>query len=111
MIAVKFTLELGIELSFPVPAAVSQLVTDLETKTHRREPVRAIVRPSRAQQGDPGSGMPAAERSATPPLIPPEDVVDAVLDLVRDDTRSGSGVELWGGERPQHVPSIQRPVY
>ena len=56
------------------------------------------------------AAMPAAERSATPPLIPPEDVVAAVLDLVRDDTRSGSVVELWGGERPHLVPSTQRRV-
>ena len=33
-------------------------------------------------------------------LIPPEDVVDSVLDLVRDDTRSSSVVQLWGCERP-----------
>jgi len=56
------------------------------------------------------AAMPAEERSATPPLIPPGDVVDAVLDLVRDDTRSGSVVELWGGERPHLVPSTQRRV-
>ena len=54
------------------------------------------------------AAMPAEERTATPPLIPPEDVVDAVLGLVRDDTRSGSVVELWGGERPHLVPSTQR---
>jgi len=56
------------------------------------------------------AAMPAEERSAIPPLIPPEDVVGAVLDLVRDDTRSGSIVELWGGERPHLVPSTQRRV-
>jgi 3-oxoacyl-[acyl-carrier protein] reductase len=56
------------------------------------------------------AAMPAAERSAISPLIPPEDVVDAVLHLVRDDTRSGSVVELWSGERPHLVPSTQRRV-
>jgi NAD(P)-dependent dehydrogenase (short-subunit alcohol dehydrogenase family) len=56
------------------------------------------------------AAMPAEKRSAIPPLIPSEDVVAAVLDLVRDDTRSGSVVELWGGERPHFVHSTQRRV-
>lgn len=56
------------------------------------------------------AAMTAEEQSATPPLIPPEDVVDAVLDLVRDDTRSGSVVELWGGEQPHLLPATQRGV-
>lgn len=49
------------------------------------------------------------QRATTPPLIPPKDVVDVVLDLVRDDTLSGSVVELWGGERPYLAPARQRP--
>jgi hypothetical protein len=36
MIAMKFTIELDIGLSFPLQAALPQLVTDRETKTHRR---------------------------------------------------------------------------
>ena len=36
MIAMKFTIELDIGLSFLVQAALPQLVTDRETKTHRR---------------------------------------------------------------------------
>jgi NAD(P)-dependent dehydrogenase (short-subunit alcohol dehydrogenase family) len=47
------------------------------------------------------AAMSADARAAVPPLIPPEDVVDVVLDLVRDDTRSGSVVEMWGGEPPR----------
>ena len=36
MIAMKFTIELDIALSFLQQAALPQLVTDRETKTHRR---------------------------------------------------------------------------
>ncbi len=36
MIAMQFTIELDIRLSFLVQAALPQLVTDRETKTHRR---------------------------------------------------------------------------
>jgi hypothetical protein len=36
MIAVKFTIELDIGLSFLLQAALPRLVTDRETKTHRR---------------------------------------------------------------------------
>ena len=36
MIAMKFPIELDIGLSFLLPAALPQLVTDRETKTHRR---------------------------------------------------------------------------
>ena len=36
MIAMKFTIELDIGLSFLLQAALPQLVTDRETKTHRR---------------------------------------------------------------------------
>jgi hypothetical protein len=36
MIAMKFTIELDIALSFLLRAALPQLVTDRETKTHRR---------------------------------------------------------------------------
>lgn len=54
------------------------------------------------------AAMPAEQRSATPPLIPAEDVVNAVLDLVRDDTRSGSVVYLWGGEPPHLASPVQR---
>jgi NAD(P)-dependent dehydrogenase (short-subunit alcohol dehydrogenase family) len=54
------------------------------------------------------AAMPPEQRSAAPPLIPPEDVVNAVLDLVRDDTRSGSVVYLWGGEQPHLAPPVQR---
>ncbi len=45
MIAMKFTIELDIGLSVLPQAALPQLVTDRETKTHRRGRVQAIVRP------------------------------------------------------------------
>jgi hypothetical protein len=44
MIAMKLTIEPDIGLSFLLQAALPQLVTDRETKTHRRA-VQAIVRP------------------------------------------------------------------
>ncbi len=45
------------------------------------------------------AAMPAAERDATPPLIPPEDVAAAVTDFVVDDSLSGRVAVLEGGER------------
>jgi len=42
MIAMKFTIELDIGLSFLLQAALPQLVTDRETKTHRRGRVRSL---------------------------------------------------------------------
>jgi NAD(P)-dependent dehydrogenase (short-subunit alcohol dehydrogenase family) len=45
------------------------------------------------------AAMPAAERAAAPPLIPPEDIVAVVLDLIRDG-RSGTVVELVRGDTP-----------
>lgn len=53
------------------------------------------------------AAMGPEDRSATPPRIPPEELVAAVLDLVHDDTRSDSIVELWGGEQPHLVPPVQ----
>ncbi|MGX6606002.1 SDR family NAD(P)-dependent oxidoreductase [Micromonosporaceae bacterium Da 78-11] len=44
---------------------------------------------------------PAAERAALPPLIPPAEIVDVGLGLLRDG-RSGTVVEMWGGQ-PPHV--------
>ncbi|KUL31931.1 hypothetical protein ADL15_20695 [Actinoplanes awajinensis subsp. mycoplanecinus] len=40
-----------------------------------------------------------ADRAATPPLIPPADVVAVVLDLISTG-RGGTVVELWGGQEP-----------
>jgi NAD(P)-dependent dehydrogenase (short-subunit alcohol dehydrogenase family) len=40
-----------------------------------------------------------AERAATPPLIPPEEIVAVGLDLLRDG-RGGTIVEMWGGQPP-----------
>jgi len=42
MIVMKFTIELDTGLSFLLRAALSQLVTDRETKTHRRGPTLVI---------------------------------------------------------------------
>jgi hypothetical protein len=55
------------------------------------------------------AAMSTEQRSNTPPLIPPRDVVEMVLELVRDDSCSGSVVELWGGEPPLLVPPMSRP--
>lgn len=54
------------------------------------------------------AALSAEKRSTIPPLIPPGDVVTAVLELIRDDTRSGSVLELWGGEEPYLAPPLQR---
>jgi NAD(P)-dependent dehydrogenase (short-subunit alcohol dehydrogenase family) len=48
------------------------------------------------------AAKPSAERAATPPLIPPADLVAVVLDLIRNG-RSGSVVELLRGDRPPHL--------
>jgi NAD(P)-dependent dehydrogenase (short-subunit alcohol dehydrogenase family) len=47
------------------------------------------------------AALPAAQRAGRPPLIPPADVLDAVLTLVADDDASGTVVTLVGGEPPQ----------
>jgi NAD(P)-dependent dehydrogenase (short-subunit alcohol dehydrogenase family) len=49
--------------------------------------------------------MSAAERATSRPLIPPADVVDVVLDLIRRGT-GGTVVEMWGGDQPVvHAPA------
>jgi hypothetical protein len=40
--------------------------------------------------------MTPAQRAAAGPLVAPLDIVDVVVDLVRDDTCSGTVVELSG---------------
>ncbi len=55
------------------------------------------------------AAMTTEQRAATPPLVSPDEVVGAVLDLVRDDDRSGSVVYLWGGESPVLARPVQRP--
>jgi len=52
------------------------------------------------------AALPAAERAATPPLIPPADVVALALDLMRAG-RSGTVVELLRGDQP---PRWRLPV-
>jgi hypothetical protein len=47
--------------------------------------------------------MTAGERAAAPELIPPEDVVRAVLEFVTDDSLSGRLAILPGGTPPQLV--------
>jgi NAD(P)-dependent dehydrogenase (short-subunit alcohol dehydrogenase family) len=49
------------------------------------------------------AAKPEAERAATPPLIPPADLVAVVLDLIRNG-RSGSVVELLRGDQPPRQP-------
>jgi NAD(P)-dependent dehydrogenase (short-subunit alcohol dehydrogenase family) len=45
------------------------------------------------------AAKPEIERAATPPLIPPEEVVAVGLDLLREG-RGGTIVEMWGGQAP-----------
>jgi 3-oxoacyl-[acyl-carrier protein] reductase len=45
--------------------------------------------------------LPPAERAATPPLIPPEDLVALVLDLIRDGRRGTVAEFLRGDEKPR----------
>jgi 3-oxoacyl-[acyl-carrier protein] reductase len=49
------------------------------------------------------AALPASERAGLPPLIPPEDVLAAVLDLVADDAACGAVVTLVGGEPPRRL--------
>jgi NAD(P)-dependent dehydrogenase (short-subunit alcohol dehydrogenase family) len=51
------------------------------------------------------AAKPEAERAATPPLIPPAELVAVVLDLIRNG-RSGSVVELLSGDQP---PRLREP--
>jgi len=59
MIAMKFTIELDIGLSFLLQAALPQLVTDRETKTHRRGRSKRSYGHCRRR-----TEIPEAERSA-----------------------------------------------
>jgi NAD(P)-dependent dehydrogenase (short-subunit alcohol dehydrogenase family) len=47
------------------------------------------------------AAMPAERRAAAPPLIHPETVVSAVVDLLADETMSGRVVVLEGGRQPR----------
>jgi len=74
MIAMKFTIELDIGLSFLQQAALPQLLTDRDTKTHRRGRSkrsygregrgRRAPRPGRAARRDPRKGKPGKARQA-----------------------------------------------
>jgi 3-oxoacyl-[acyl-carrier protein] reductase len=48
------------------------------------------------------AAMSPAQRSATPPLIPPEEIVAVALDLIRNG-RSGTIIEMRGGEQPRQL--------
>jgi 3-oxoacyl-[acyl-carrier protein] reductase len=48
------------------------------------------------------AAMSPAQRSATPPLIPPEEIVAVALDLIRNG-RSGTVIEMCGGEPPRQL--------
>ena len=78
MIAMKFTIELDIGLSFLLQAALPQLVTDRETKTHRRERSKRSYGHCRRR-----TEIPEAERR----LGRPTDVAGS-----RADARSGLSV-------------------
>ncbi len=47
------------------------------------------------------AALPTAERAATPPLIPPEDLVALVLDLIRDGRPGAVAEFLRGDEKPR----------
>jgi 3-oxoacyl-[acyl-carrier protein] reductase len=49
------------------------------------------------------AAMSPDQQASTRPLIPPEDIVTVVLDLVRDG-KPGTVVEMLGGERPRARP-------
>jgi 3-oxoacyl-[acyl-carrier protein] reductase len=48
------------------------------------------------------AAMSPARRAATPPLIPPEEIVAVALDLIRDG-RSGTVIEMREGEAPRQL--------
>jgi hypothetical protein len=64
MIAMKFTIELDIGLSVLLQAALPQLVTDRETKTHRRGRSKRSNGHRRRR-----TEIPEAERLATTPPV------------------------------------------
>lgn len=49
------------------------------------------------------AALSASDRVGLPPLIPPGDVLAAVLDLIEDDAASGAVVTLVGGEPPRRL--------
>jgi NAD(P)-dependent dehydrogenase (short-subunit alcohol dehydrogenase family) len=49
------------------------------------------------------AALPSARRAALPPLIPPGEVLDAVLALVADESAGGVVVSLVGGRPPRRV--------
>src|SRR2546421_9776822 len=63
MIAMKFTIELDVGLSFLLQAALPQLVTDRETKTHRRGRYQRSYGHCRRR-----TEIPEAESLTAPPL-------------------------------------------
>lgn len=50
------------------------------------------------------AALPASRRAGLPPLIPPEEVLAAVLGLIDDDSASGAVVALVWGEPPRRLP-------
>jgi hypothetical protein len=80
MIVMKSAFRLDIGLSFLQQCALP-LVTDRETRTHRRGRSKAIVRPLPAPHRDPGSGTPTGTPTA----------------LSRDFATAGKGVNRKGG--------------
>jgi NAD(P)-dependent dehydrogenase (short-subunit alcohol dehydrogenase family) len=49
------------------------------------------------------AALPPDQRAATPPLIPPDAIVEVGIDLLRTG-RSGTIVEMWGGKPPYVRP-------
>jgi 3-oxoacyl-[acyl-carrier protein] reductase len=55
-----------------------------------------------ARAHDQVAALPAEQRAATPPLIPPEEIVAVVLEQIRNG-RSGTVVEMREGEPPRRM--------
>jgi len=95
MIAMKFTIELDIGLSVLLQAALPQLVTDRETKTHRRGRSKRSYGHCRRRTEDPGSG------TATGTLRGHAGRTSSVINI---RVTSGSNT----GTRPAVVPRLRR---
>ena len=95
MIATKFTIELDIGLSFLLQAALPQLVTDRETKTHRHGQSERSYDHCRHR-----TEIPEAERQSLPPrgrrtqwLTEPMGDDDVVIVVV--EGLSAAGKTTW----------------
>jgi hypothetical protein len=54
------------------------------------------------------ASMPPEEQAAVPELTPPEDIADAVMDLIADDELAGRVMICWCEEPRRLIPNDRR---